>query len=255
MAKTAKSQEKNGSTSPRTKDLGIKSDETLATAGISDGPSTGPEVAEKKDSPKRGGKQGRGPKAGRGALRDTILASARTAFISQGYDATTMRGIAREANCDSALVSYYFGSKQLLFRECMNLPSDPAQMVLSTLMEGREGAGERLVRTGFQLYEEQFTKDTMTALMRALMANVSTSQRFKHYVRTDVIDRVASFSRRPDLLAEEIEITMSTMYGIATMRYIVGLEPLASMPRERLIRQIAPTIQVRIDRIFTLFEM
>ena len=196
----------------------------------------------------------RGPKAGRGAIRDKILECARKAFIAQGYDATTMRGVARDAGCDSALVSYYFGSKQLLFRECMNLPEDPAQMVLASLMEGREGAGERLLRAGFHLYEEQLTKDTMAALMRALMADAATSQRFKHYIRTDVIDRVAQYAQHPDRLAEEIEITMATMYGIATMRYIVELEPLASMPSERLVRQLAPLIQVRVDRIFALFE-
>lgn len=196
----------------------------------------------------------RGPKGGRGAVREHILTAARKAFVEHGYDSTTMRGIAREARCDSALVSYYFGSKQLLFRECMNLPEDPAQLVINSLFEGREGAGARLISTALDLYEGQPTKDTMMALMRALMTDVSTNQRFKRYIRNDVIARVSQFSSHPERLAEEIEITMATMYGIATMRYIVELEPIATMPRERLVRQMAPTIQMRVDRIFALLE-
>lgn len=196
----------------------------------------------------------RGPKGGRGAMREKIAACARAAFIEKGYDATTLRGIARDAGCDSAMVAYYFGSKQRLFRECMNLPLDPAQLVLSSLMEGREGAGRRLLNTALQLYEEQLTADTMNALMRALIVDASTNQRFKHYMKSDVIDRVAQFSPHPNQLAEEIELTMATMYGIVTMRYIVQLEPLASMPRERFIRQLAPTVQYRVDRIFRLLR-
>ncbi|MCI1895926.1 MAG: TetR family transcriptional regulator [Ancrocorticia sp.] len=194
----------------------------------------------------------RGPQAKRGTVRARILEVARDEFIAKGYDGATIREIARVAQCDNALVSYYFGSKQLLFRECFNLPLDPAQEVLQELAPGPNGAGERLARHALWLYEEHLTADTMQALMRALITDAVTSQRFRTYMRNDVFGKIAEGTRHPDRISEEIELAMATMYGIVTMRYIVKLEPIASMPRERLIHDIAPLIQYRVDRIFAL---
>lgn len=163
-----------------------------------------------------------------------------------------MREVARKAHCNNALIGYYFGSKQLLFRECFNLPLDPAQEVLRQLAPGPEGAGERLTRHALWLYEEQLTADTMQALMRALMTDTATSQRFRTYIRSDVLAKIGERSPHPERVAEEIELAMATMYGVVTMRYLVKLEPIASMTKDSLVRAIAPIMQYRVDRIFAL---
>ena len=192
----------------------------------------------------------RGPRARRGQMRERIREVAREQFVTRGYDGTTIREIARQVGCDSAMVSYYFGAKQRLFRECFNLPLDPVDFVLENLKDGPQGAGERMTRHALQLYEEQFTADTMRTLMHALMTDANTSQRFRHYIRHEVLECVRRELGATKHMAEEIELAISTMYGVATMRYIVRLEPLASMPVERLVRELAPLIQYRIDRIF-----
>lgn len=191
-------------------------------------------------------------------MRERIRSAARAEFLERGYDATTLRGVATRAGCDSAMVSYYFESKQRLFRECLNLPLDPAQEVLGVLVHGPAGAGERLARRALRLYEEQLTSDTMRALMRALMTDADTSQRFRDYVRNEVFEEVGVYFGAPahvrQRIAEQIELAMSFSYGVATMRYLVQLEPLASMPREQLIRELASVIQHRVDRIFALLR-
>lgn len=192
---------------------------------------------------------GRGPRGQRGEVRERIRAAARAAFIEQGYDGATMREIARRADCDSAMVTYYFGSKQLLFRDCFDLPLDPAQELLSQLLPDLSTAAERIVRYALTLYEERLTADTMAALMRALMTDATTSQRFRRYIRTDVLDKVVPYLGVSHDVSEQIELGMAQMYGTVTMRYIVRLEPLASMSRERLIAELAPAIQARIDRV------
>lgn len=199
-------------------------------------------------------KDKRGPKAGRGEVRAAILAAARQEFIDHGYDGATMREVTRKVGCDNALVAYYFGSKQLLFRECFNLPLDPAEEIMGQLSAGPEGAAERIVRHALWLYEERFTEDTMRTLIKALMTDAATSQRFRNYMRNDVLAKLAEGTKYSDRMAEEIELAMATMYGIVTMRYIIKLEPLASMPRERLIREVAPLLQFRIDRVFTILR-
>ncbi len=199
--------------------------------------------------PRRSGSHSRGPSAERGEVRARIREAARGEFVDRGYDATTMRSVARRAGCDSAMVSYYFGSKQRLFRECMNLPLDPAEESIAQLSQGIDGAGERLLRYALSLYRERITGDTMLALMRALITDAATSQRFRAYFRHDVLGQVTAFFGEDSDLEEQIELLLSMMYGIATMRYVVRLEPLASLPDEDLVAQVAPLVQERLNRM------
>jgi AcrR family transcriptional regulator len=201
---------------------------------------------------RRSASRPRGPSGERGAVRARIRSAAREEFLERGYDGTTMRSVARRAGCDSAMVGYYFGSKQRLFRESLNLPIDPADEVISVLSGGLDGVAERILHYALSIYEERITGDTMLALMRALITDAQTSQRFRAYFRSDILGKVAAFfGDDADDVGEQIELIMAMMYGIATMRYAVRLEPLASMPEERLVAFMAPIIQSRIDRIVT----
>ena len=196
----------------------------------------------------------RGPSACRGEVKQHIIAAARSEFVTQGYDHTTLRSIARGAGCDPALITYYFGTKQKLFRACMDLPLDPASEIIALLTPGPKEAARRLVDYILDLYEHKLTSETLTALMRALTTDTSTSQRFRTYMRTDVLEQVSDYlaadpadARR---LGELLELLLSMLYGVVTMRYIIALEPLASMPRQRIHATLTPFIQERIDDVF-----
>lgn len=175
-------------------------------------------------------------------------------FVEKGYDPTTMSAIAKRAGCTSAMITYYFESKQRLFRASFNLPLDPAETILEHLSEGREGAGDRIARRAFQFYQEGTSGETLRVLMQTLMTDAGTSQRFRDYIRNDVIGEVGAKLGITTELAEEVEIAMAATFGIITMRYIVRLEPLASMPKERLIRELGAILQILIDRVFARLE-
>ena len=89
-----------------------------------------------------GATRGRRP-AGSGT-REAILAAASRAFAEQGYPRTTLRGIARDAGVDTRLVTHYFGSKQDLFVEVVELPFDPDVAMATLLGPGPDGGGHRL---------------------------------------------------------------------------------------------------------------
>ena len=196
----------------------------------------------------------RGPSAKRGEIKEKILVAAHEEFVEKGYDPTTMSAIAKRAGCTSAMITYYFESKQRLFRASFNLPLDPAETILEHLSEGREGAGDRIARRAFQFYEEGTSVETLRVLMQTLMTDAGTSQRFRDYIRNDVIGEVGAKLGITTELAEEVEIAMAATFGVITMRYIVRLEPLASMPKERLIRELGAILQIRIDRAFARLE-
>jgi len=51
--------------------------------------------------------------------RSQILSHAKTLFAAQGYDGTSVRDIVNAAGVNVSLVSYHFGGKDGLYRECM----------------------------------------------------------------------------------------------------------------------------------------
>lgn len=53
------------------------------------------------------------------ATRETVLRLAARAFGTQGYSATTMRGIAEQAGIEAASIYYHFASKEELVDEVM----------------------------------------------------------------------------------------------------------------------------------------
>lgn len=204
----------------------------------------------------------RGPRGARGKMREQIKRVAESQFIVRGYDGTTMRSIAKGAGCDPAMVSYYFGSKQRLFRDCFDLPLDPLQQILQLWEPGLEGIADRLLDFAFTLYEERLTKDRMKALMRALITDSETTQRFRAYMSENLLKGGAevlntlqiTFGQEVNEELETnfqalIEILMSMIYGVATMRYIVQLEPVASMERSELQNRLAPILQTQIENL------
>jgi AcrR family transcriptional regulator len=60
---------------------------------------------------------GPGRPEGESFAREKILKSAEMAFAEHGYTGTSLREIVKRANVTQALVTYYFGSKEALFKE------------------------------------------------------------------------------------------------------------------------------------------
>ncbi|MCW3035952.1 MAG: transcriptional regulator, TetR family, partial [Actinobacteria bacterium] len=54
-------------------------------------------------------------------MRAAILAAARAAFVEEGYERPSLRGIARRAGVDPALIHHYFKGKADLFTEALKL--------------------------------------------------------------------------------------------------------------------------------------
>src|SRR3954449_10450597 len=73
--------------------------------------------------------RGRGRRPGGADTRAAIVEAARKSFAAKGYDKASMRGIAREAGVDPALVHHYFEGKSALFVETLDVPVNPADLI------------------------------------------------------------------------------------------------------------------------------
>ncbi|MEU1390199.1 MULTISPECIES: TetR family transcriptional regulator [unclassified Nonomuraea] len=181
-----------------------------------------------------------GRRPGSADTRGEILTAARRVFAEKGFDKATVRGIAREAKVDPALVHHYFETKEGMFAAAMQLPITPDEVVPLLLDGPREEIGERLVRMILRVTAEPGTREPMIALMRSALTNEQAAAMFREFITNALLFQVADRLGVPHL---RIEAAFGQMYGVIMGRYVIQLEPLASADPEELVELIAPTIQ------------
>ncbi|GGX28916.1 TetR/AcrR family transcriptional regulator [Streptomyces chryseus] len=193
--------------------------------------------------PRRRGRPRRSPQdAGPGA-RERILQAARDEFAERGYDKTSMRGIAKAAGVDAALVHHYFGTKDDVFAAAIEISFEPALVVPAVLGQGgTDGIGERLARYFIGVWENPATRAPLLAIVRSALTNETAAKVLRTFVLRRLLERVAAELDVPDPTFRA-ELAASHMVGIAILRYVVKTEPLASADPERIVAMVAPTLQ------------
>ncbi|MFF3767084.1 TetR family transcriptional regulator [Streptomyces sp. NPDC001922] len=204
----------------------------------------GPPAEGAADAPKprRRGRPSRTDAGDGPGTRDRILAAARAEFAASGYDKTSVRSIAKSAGVDSALVHHYFGTKQQIFAAAIEVSFEPAMSVPDVLAEGTEGIGERLARYFFGIWENPATRAPLLAVIRSALTHDAAASVLRGFVLRRLLGRVAGELAVPDPELRA-ELAASQMVGIAILRYVVKVEPLASADIEEIIDKVAPTLQ------------
>jgi AcrR family transcriptional regulator len=182
-----------------------------------------------------------GRRPGESGSRERILATARTHFARDGYDGATIRSIAASARVDGALVMHFFGSKEHLFIEAMRLPEDPVRSIPTLVGPGVEGLGERLAEFFLDQWEGP-NGGQFIALVRSVATNEKAAEMLRGFISREVLARVVAGLGK-DVPKERVALAASHLVGVALLRYIIKLEPLASMDRRALAREVGPVIQ------------
>ncbi|MCQ0024385.1 TetR family transcriptional regulator [Streptomyces somaliensis DSM 40738] len=194
-------------------------------------------------APRRG--RGRPPAAGRAdgpGTRERILEAARAEFAERGYDRTSVRGVAKAAGVDAALVHHYFGTKEEVFAAAVEVSFEPALVVPAVIGSGPEGVGERLARYFLGVWEDPATRAPLLAVIRSALTHEAAAKVLRGYVLRRLLERVAEDLDVPDPRFRA-ELAASHMVGIAILRYAIRVEPLASAEPEAIVAMVAPTLQ------------
>ncbi|MFD3498918.1 TetR family transcriptional regulator [Streptomyces sp. NPDC058676] len=188
-------------------------------------------------------KRGRPPRAESADTRDRLLTVAREEFSERGYEKTSVRGIAKAAGVDSALVHHYFGTKEQVFEAAVEVALAPVLTVRDSVLDGpADAVGERLTRMFFGLWETPVTRTPLLAVVRSAVNNDTAASVFRRLVSTQLLSRVAGEVDAPD--AElRAELAAAQLVGIAMLRYVIKVEPLASADVEEIIARVAPVVQ------------
>ncbi|MER6824552.1 TetR family transcriptional regulator [Streptosporangium sp. NPDC000563] len=214
--------------------------------GSADGPANGSTdgPAERSAAGPAEGRRRPGRRPGSADTRGQILAAARETFAEKGFDKATIRGIARRAEVDPALVHHYFSGKEKMFVEAMELPINPENVLAAITAGPREEVGERLVRLILTITSEAGARQPVLALARTAMTNERMVVMIREFVTRALLNRVAESL---DIPLIRMEAAFAQMFGVVLMRYVLQLEPLASVDLEELVKLLTPTIQGYLD--------
>jgi AcrR family transcriptional regulator len=176
------------------------------------------------------------------AAREDILVAARALFSSIGFEATSVRAVARSADVDPGLVLHYFSDKERLFTEAMALPMQPGQALAYVVPGPRSGIGRRLIEFFLGVWEDPQQREQMMGLLRG----ATTSPHVAELLRQALTERVlAPIGEHLDVPQSELRLSLcsSQLLGLGIARYIVCLEPLASLSAEQTADVVGPTLQ------------
>jgi AcrR family transcriptional regulator len=182
-----------------------------------------------------------GRRPGSAGTKDRILAAARTHFGKVGYDGATIRGIAAAAHVDPRLVLHYFDSKDGVFLAAMEFPFDPSAVLPALIEPGLNGLGVRLARFFLETWESP-AGSRLLGLIRSVVASEQAASLLRDFITKEVLARLAQALEldEPRLRAS---LAASQLIGVAMLRYVIKLEPVASAPAADLAAWIGPALQ------------
>lgn len=183
----------------------------------------------------------RGPRPGSGDTRQDILEAARRLFAEHGYDRTTLRAIGVAAGVDPALIHHYFENKEGLFSASVSLPIDVSRRLPDVIAEDPAGAGEAVARLFFTVWDDE---EARASLIGQLRHSFTTGEQpmIAGFITSAVLGKVAAVMEG-DQRQLRAELVASHLLGVALLRYVVKLEPLASVDTETIVEMVAPRLQ------------
>jgi AcrR family transcriptional regulator len=178
--------------------------------------------------------------------RDRILQTARQLFAHNGIDKTPIRAIAAGAGVDPALVHHYFGTKKELFTAAIQVPIDPMTVIGPLRDVPVDRLGYVLPTILLPIWDSELGHGFI-ATLRSLLAGSEVGlirTFFQEIIAAEIGSRVDD---PPGSGRVRVQFAASQLLGVVMARYILELEPFASLP----VDQIAETIGPNLQRYFT----
>jgi AcrR family transcriptional regulator len=188
------------------------------------------------------GRRRPGRPAGNSNTRDRILDSARELFARNGIKNTSIRAVAAAASVDSALVHHYFGTKEQLFAAAIHIPIDPMDVIAPLREIPIEELGHRIPSILLALWDSEVGASFIAAL-RSFVAG-SEVNLFRTFIQDVIGVEVGSrVDSPPGTGLIRVQFVASQLVGIVMARYILELEPFASLPAQQIADIVAPNLQ------------
>lgn len=188
-----------------------------------------------------------GRRSGAPDTRGEILAAARAEFASKGFDRTSMRGVAREAGVDPALIHHYFDGKDGLFAAAMALPLSPREKLAEALDVPRDQTGAAIIATLVGVWDDDQYRPSLLAALRSLTSGGDAGLVLRKAFLEGMIFQVLRQEIDGSVSDRALGLMGTQIIGLLVARYLVEVEPIASMAPDEVAELIGPTLQRYID--------
>jgi AcrR family transcriptional regulator len=188
-----------------------------------------------------------GRRPGDSGTRDALLGAAARLFAERGYDGASMRLIAGEAGVDPALIRHFFGDKQGLYAATLADDSNINQALAAVLTGDPAEVGRRASAAYLGLWEDEPTATTLRALFRSAVASDKAVNAFTQVMAPHILAAGPPRLSAP-LALRHVALAGAQLLGIAVGRYVLALEPLATMTRDEVVDAVAPAIQRHLEQ-------
>jgi AcrR family transcriptional regulator len=159
--------------------------------------------------------------ARRAATQVRILDAARKEFGDRGFEATTVREIARRAGVDPSLVLQHYGSKAALFTAAIQLPPDQPEEAVDHLADVLSVRAAAL-------------PPEMRALVRSMLTVPEASEALRRHLDERIGNLAASIGGQDAELRAAIAV--SSILGLTVARHFLQLRSVSSVSDDDLVR-------------------
>lgn len=188
--------------------------------------------------------RGRPRKAhGAGSARAAIVKAASEEFVERGYEAASLRAVARRAGVDSALVHHYFDGKADLFAASLEAPLRPDRVLEVVLSAPREEVGERLVLFLCEQLDDERAAKRMVVVLRTALGSGPGTRMVREFLAREVLSRLIALNEGAVDAGLRADLAAAQIVGLILTRYVLALEPVASATPEEIARRVGPVVQ------------
>lgn len=159
--------------------------------------------------------------ARRAATQARILAAARHEFGERGFEAATVRDVAKRAGVDPSLVLQHYGSKAALFTASIQLPAGKPD----------EAVGHLVDVLGVRAHA---LPPEMRALVRSMLTAPEASAAMKSHLDERIANLAASIGGEDAELRAAIAV--SSILGLTVARHFLGLRSISDASDDDLVR-------------------
>jgi hypothetical protein len=139
-------------------------------------------------------------------------------------------------------VRHWYGDKTRLLPAALGLGAvTPAEIVQEVVEGSLDTLGERLLRAALTMWDAAGPEPLRIA-MPAVMSDPELRELMPQFLLAEILGPIAGRLTAEDA-ALRANLFGTQMVGVVMARYVVGLEPIASLPADAVVAAVAPTLQ------------
>jgi hypothetical protein len=143
---------------------------------------------------------------------------------------------------------HYFGYKKKLFVTAMAPLMEGPRLLPKTLEGDIDTVGERLASTFVGLISHAKTQEMMLGMFRSANSDAGAADALREFVEDAIMKAIEAYLPGPNKKLQA-NILGGQIIGLFVARYIVKLEPLASIDDAQLVKYLAPRLQAHFSSL------